>query len=395
MSKFKDEIGATVGNGAGSTMAATGMGVASTEMRAQALAHKKKRLYGMVANEANLPPRRKEYARVVPSVAYRGLQRDYNVMCKGFTGGLLIVYDQEGKGKSFAMQGVARFKSDLQPHRFLVINQKGSASCQQLYQNIKDRVLGTVHFDFPPTEVAEVIQYGLCGPTAGDESYMGIEKLPPTDNMCRLAASGNTTIRPSEKTTNFPILVIDEFNPSDFAWEKDYSLHELEQKMGDAFKFFNALTGQAHSDDGFVVFLGTKSEAFARAIHKINGGTKAALARSTTNDPAVDRPFSDWRGIQWSAEDKAEVVCVLFEEKMKRFLRKQRLTEVEVETRATDLIREICAHDHWHIRRCCEEMQKKLEEVDEETAVIVRMGTKDGSPERDAWWKRFCCGSME
>lgn len=324
MDKFKDEIGAAVGTSAGSSMAAARMEIATTELRAQALSQKKTRLYGMGSRMANLPPRRNEYKQVVPSVAYRGLQKDYNVMCKGFAGGLLIVYDGEGKGKSFALQGVSRFKSCLQPHRFLVINQKGSATCQQLFQKRKDRVLGTDHFDLSPAEVAEVIQYGLCGPT-GDKSYPGIEKLPPTDNSCRLAAFGDTTIRTSSKTTNFPILVIDEFNPTDFDWEEDYSLKEIEQKIGDAFRFFNALTGQAHSEDGFVVFLGTKSEAFARAIHKINGGTKAVLAGSTTIHPAIDRPFSDWRGISWSAGDKEEVVGAVFRKKNRGTLAKAKL----------------------------------------------------------------------
>lgn len=87
--------------------------------------------------------------------------------------------------------------------------------------------------------------------------------------------------------------------------------------FGDAFRFFNALTGQAHSSDGFAAFVGTKKDAFARALHKINGGTKSALAEPTTIEPSDARPFRDWRGIQWTRRDKEMVVRGIYEEKLK------------------------------------------------------------------------------
>lgn len=49
-------------------------------------------------------------------------------------------------------------------------------------------------------------------------------------------------------------------------------------------------------------------------------------------------------------------------------MQKQNLTQAEVETTATNLIKEICTHNDWQIRRCFEEMFAKVEEVDEETA---------------------------
>lgn len=228
-------------------------------------------------------------------------------------------------------------------------------------------------------ELAEVIHYGLCGPT-GDKSYKGIDSLPKTHNDCRIKVNGN--IPYSEKRNNLPVLIIDEFNPSDFDWKKDYSLFELEQEMGDAFLFFNALTGEAHSGDGFVAFLGTKSKAVARALHKIDGGSKAALARSTTIDPSVGKPFSDWRGIQWS-----------FIKELKKSIRQQGLAEDEVGTRTADIIREVCCNDNRNIRECCEKMQEQIDIEDERHAVIMSMGTVDGSPTRKKCWERLFCGS--
>jgi hypothetical protein len=65
--------------------------------------------------------------QVVSSVAFEGLRSDYLKLCGGHEGGLAIVYDKHGMGKSRALQGVARAKSVQQPHRFLVINSFDSA----------------------------------------------------------------------------------------------------------------------------------------------------------------------------------------------------------------------------------------------------------------------------
>ena len=88
------------------------------------------------------------------------------------------------------------------------------------------------------------------------------------------------------KRNDWPVLVIDEFVPTHFTWDKEYTLQELFDVLGEPFEFFVHLTGLAYQEDGFAVFLVTKSEAFARAIHKINGGSKAALAASTTIENA-------------------------------------------------------------------------------------------------------------
>lgn len=82
--------------------------------------------------DANRPP--VDDHKIVSSVALEGLRRDYRLMCTGYYGGLHIVYDKQGTGKSSALQAVA--------DRFLVINITGDRTCQELYKAIKDRVLG-------------------------------------------------------------------------------------------------------------------------------------------------------------------------------------------------------------------------------------------------------------
>lgn len=118
MNKAKEGFGASAGRVAADTSAKT----VGRELRAQTLEFHKERLYECVETAANRPPR-DNYRNIVASIACRGLQRDYNRMCKGINGGFLIVYDREGTGKSCSLQGVARAKSDTQPRRFLVINQ--------------------------------------------------------------------------------------------------------------------------------------------------------------------------------------------------------------------------------------------------------------------------------
>ena len=123
----------------------------------------------------------------------------------------------------------------------------------------------------------------------------------------------------------------------------------------EAFDFFNSLTGLAYAEDGFVVFLGTRSEAFARAIHKINEGSKAELAPSTAieNRQKVGNSyqFDDWRGLPWSREDKAKVARGWFETRLKKALRGQDLAERDVDLRANDIILIVCSHEDRTIRQ--------------------------------------------
>jgi hypothetical protein len=327
------------------------MTAADMRLRATWLQQKKDNLVKTVHSIAVLPSRKVD--KFVSSAAFVGLRDDYIRMCHATVGGLLIVYDKQGTGKSYALQAVARGASVMQPPRFLVINMTGADTCQALYETIKRRVLGEVQdFTITPTELAEVIKYGLCGPSANDSNA-----LPSTKNSCRMDIVSEVVFQ--DTRNKFPILVIDEFVPTDFfTWDEDYSLQELRERIGDAFEFFTALTGEANTEDGFVVFLGTRTEAFARAIHKINEGSKAALARATTipNPVMVDGSylFRDWRGLPWSAEEKANVVRGLYKKKLEDALRGQDLTEYEIDARADNIIGEVCLHDNKNIRQCCE-----------------------------------------
>jgi hypothetical protein len=69
------------------------------------------------------------------------------------------------------------------------------------------------------------------------------------------------------------------------------------------------LAGRAYTKNGFVVFLGTRNSAVARALLKINFGAKAALTPCTKSKQRNqnDRGFEDWRGFDWTGwNDGAE-----------------------------------------------------------------------------------------
>lgn len=382
--KTGDEVASKV---AGHTIDAVANATA-TRLREKALNGHKAQLTNWVKTAANRPL--VNYDCVVDSVAFQGLQSDYLSLCAGYQGGLLIVYDHMGTGKSFALQAVARAKSRVQPDRFLVINIQGSRSCQDLYEFIKLQVLGKVQdFEFSSDEVAEVIYHGLCG-----DPIDAKKKLPKTRNSCRLRI--DATVHAIEKNENFPILVIDEFNPLDFTeddWQegKDYSLRQLDEKMGDAFKFFNALVGLAHQANGFAVLVGTKNEAVARALHKINGGTKAMLARCTTGprtpSPDGNFPFDDWRGFQWSNDDKAKVVRALFQRKYKSVLLDEGRTDDEAEIATEDTIRRLCS-THQSIRMCCIDMQDAV--TRKQCDATTLMASRTQSPTSEG-----CCSDFK
>eukprot|EP00977_Amphora_coffeiformis_P028267 scaffold34921_cov162-Amphora_coffeaeformis.AAC.1 len=292
----------------------------------------------------------------------------------GYQGSLQIVYDYAGTGKSSALQIVARAKSAMQPCRFLVINLPVPQPSQLLYEEIKKQVLGSVQdFDFSPEEIAGVVKHGLCGQIAQET-----ESLPTTRNKCRLSI--DAPCRYFQKSKNCPILVIDEFNPSDFKWAKDYTRKEIEDELGDAFRFFKMLTGLAYTSDGFVVFVGTRVEAFARALHKINGGTKAQLARctiipGTRHDKYGNFPFGAWRGFVWSPADKAKVVRSLFGKSYKDALRRQGTPRDEAETQKEIIIMNLCSRDD-NIRGLCHDMQQAVKAKNGETGVFLQNSTQ-------------------
>lgn len=357
-----------------------------------------KQLMKWVENSPNRMPNL-QYDSVVYSKAIEGLRQDYMDICQGSANGrMLIVYDGQDKGKSYAMQAVARAKSLSQPDRFLMINIGGERTCEELYENIKDRVLGkNRNFELTPEEVADVIKHGLCGPSVEEKSSI---KLAKTSNNSRLNVPFSFRYRAKKK--NFPILVIDEFNPSDFTerdWADgdDYDIRDFQGKMGDAWQFFNYLANVAHTADGMVVFVGTKNKAFARALHKINGGTKAALAPCTTipdrrqnADGTYD--FDDWRGIKWSSEDKATVLRSIFANDFRDALEKQsaNLTYDEIELRMMNAITAVI-DESGTIGDCCRKMAIRVrQEVDDaEADVALRSGSQ--SPGYEA----SCCGAFE
>jgi hypothetical protein len=358
MKEAQDEFGAKAEGKFGDELGSRALYAGDMRVRSEWLKNQKKNLVKIVQSDANRPKR--ELCNFVSSAAFEGLRDDYTRMCDAPEGGLLIVYDKQGTGKSYALQAVARAQSAMQPPRFLVINISGTGTCQSLYDAIKERVLGDVQdCTINPTQLAEVIKYGLCGPA---------EEKSQTRNACRISIDSQLIV--TQKMNDRPILVIDEFVPSDFTWDKEYSLQELQDRIGDAFQFFTALTGEAYTADGPVVFVGTKSEAFARAIHKINGGSKASLARTTRIENPVkvgdDYPFSNWRPLPWSVMAKAKVVRGLFEEELKKALRGQDLAEDEVGVRANNIIVEICSHDDRTIRECCNDYMLEALRVEKE-----------------------------
>lgn len=160
--------------------------------------------------------------------------------------------------------------------------------------------------------------------------------------------------------------------------------------MGGAVRFSKMLTSLAYTSDGFVVFVGTRVEAFASALHKINGGTKARLARCTTipgtrHDKYGNFPFSAWRGFVWSPADKAHVVRSLFGKPYKDALKRQGTPEDEAETQKEMIIMNMCSRDD-NIRSLCHDMQEAVKAKDGESGFLLQNSTQP-SPSGG------CCGS--
>lgn len=250
-------------------------------------------------------------------------------------------------------------------------------SSDEWYAAIK-KAIGVHDLTLEPMEVVEVIMHGLLGP----DLMVPQENLPGTANSCRLNINGQLLSR--KKENNFPILVLDEFNPIDFVdsnWPDDvnFFLKQLSDRIGKAFDFLNCLAGAAHQC-GFVVFLGTRSKAVARALHKINGGSKAALARSTTCKPNVasdgSYPFEDWRGFQWSVSQKESLVKACLEQKYLEALERQGLTLEDSQTHFINSNRAICSQNDT-IRACMDQMREEIVEAESLAAIVLQIKTHE------------------
>lgn len=349
---------------------------------AKALLQKKK-LILLVEVDASQPVARD--FQVVPSVAFEGLRHDYMRLCRGEEGGLHIVYDGRGMGKSRALQGVARAKSRIcEPRRFLIINILDSGlTCDELYQLIQKN-LGVANLGLDPDEVAEVVRYALIGPVKPDGTS---DPLPRTSNKCRMRVTSESLS--VAKKHDFPIFVVDEFNPIDFDdidWPDgtDYTRAQTREKMGRVFQFFSSLAGQTYCRNGFVAFIGTRSKAVARALLKINEGTKAALS-PCTKIPGRDMTFDAWRGFDWTDGQKIRLLKMLYEKEFKEAVRKISDDENEIERVWMNSV-SLCIRER-EIRLMCLDMAEQLKAKQDESLVLLQSQTNDTAVPPSS-----CCG---
>ena len=137
----------------------------------------------------------------------------------------------------------------------------------------------------------------------------------------------------------------------------------------------------AHSS-GVVVFLGTKSQAVARALHKINGGTKACLAPCTTGKrtflPDGSRPFDDWRGFQWSSDAKKRVLEAKHKQVYVDLLERLGKTRDDALLIFQQELDSIC-NQNKNIRSCNDEMLESMHSLEKRCAIITQSATKDSN----------------
>jgi hypothetical protein len=247
-------------------------------------------------------------------------------------------------------------------------------TCAELYERIQ-LGLGVANMGLTPHQVAEVARYGLLGP------WNSKTNLPATNNSCRLTV--NLAVTPArKKKIDFPILVIDEFNPTDFDdthWpdNTEFTLYDLTQdnKMGESLKFFSELAGLAYLQNGFVVFVGTKSKAVTRALLAINCGTKAALAPSTKL-PRSGPSFEDWRGFQWTDDCKESLLAKLYQRRFQEALRENGNSNENTIQERWEAAAHSCMQQP-DIRFMCNMMLEEVEDVEYGKNLLLQSRTQD------------------
>lgn len=108
------------------------------------------------------------------------------------------------------------------------------------------------------------------------------------------------------------------------------------------------------------------------------------LARCTTG-PRTPSPdgnylFDDWRGFQWSNDDKAKVVRALFQRDYKKALLDEGKPDDEAEIATEDTIRRLCSTDR-SIRMCCLDMKEALRGEQRDAAALLACRTQTPTSE--------------
>ena len=235
---------------------------------------------------------------LVATPAFQGLQKDVlGIVNNSISrGGMLVLREAFGMGKSYTSIGVALGRYHGAPTRSLVVTRgQASLSTKEWYANVKS-ALG-IQGDFPRGELASM----LLGPLRN--------KWIHTRSSKRISFVNTYDVGSPKRA--YGMLVLEDFNPIELAELAENLKKEDENREPTLLEMIRAIDPttwsflQRLAQDSYgrdlLVIITTECKYAMRLLHEgVNGREKCYMAPSTCADPK-DR-CSEYKGLNWDIE---------------------------------------------------------------------------------------------
>jgi hypothetical protein len=227
------------------------------------------------------------------------------------TGGLLVLMDDFGKGKSFTAHAATRGWTGVGPKRYLVLTPDVATTGDEWASDMKS--LAGASGQMSSSKFVKVLAEVMKDTTIETEKQFG---LHIKDFKHKLAHKQHAHRAVDRRGA----VLMEDCNPTDLEDDSVYDacadhaerralLLADTKRMGEAFSLLSGLACSFHPE-GLICIVTTKHRRVARALHfLINGGTKCKIASSLITDGANYNPSTfdfdvQFHGLLWSSEDR-------------------------------------------------------------------------------------------
>jgi hypothetical protein len=245
---------------------------------------------------------------ILASVAVESLYEDYvRLSTPGVGGGLLVVLDRFGSGKSFAAHAVARATTGIGPERYLVLTPRSTDSGDTWAADVKS--LAGASGSLGSTKFVDVLVDVMTDSEiqTGPDSGLTIKDFKPKYSQAK---------RSLELNDRRGVVVMEDCNPTSLAVDdtdaSSGNLHADSLLMGEAYGLLSAVAISFYGEC-IIAIVTTKYPRVARALHfLINGGSKCKIASSLTTvgngyNPDTFDFGTHFRGFLWSTENRLDL----------------------------------------------------------------------------------------
>lgn len=252
--------------------------------------------------------------RLVITKPVQGLYDDYLRKSQELTGGgVMVIQEEWGAGKTFSSQIVARARTAKQPPRFLIVSTKGStANGDDWYKKVTQLLRVSANTD--PADLADALKHELCFPSQPYE----------TNDQWRVDVEGLDANMIHSHRGGFPVLILEDLKVN---W-KSIALTEKESKLNNEAKqelVLDKLGGAGdfvyHLAQHFykcgIVIVTTDNKDIAFALHYAVNSGKCMFAKSLVAAHSLKKfpneiDESDYVGFGWDNTSKVDFLMRLF-----------------------------------------------------------------------------------